>query len=59
MSKTTLPPAALMARIAFCWAAALFGLEKCVPVTTTARADAMKASSTSSSDSAMSAQSER
>ena len=59
MSNTTLLPFALAMRIALSWAASLFGREKCVPVTTMERADATKASSTSSSHSAMSAQSVR
>ena len=59
MSKATLRPLALAMRIALRWAASLFGREKWVPVTTTAPAEAMKASSMSSSDSAMSAQSVR
>ena len=61
---------ALLARWACCeerhytipvlrWAASLLGREKCVPVTTMERAEAMKASSMSSGASAMSAQSLR
>ena len=59
MSNATLRPWAFAMRIALRCAASLFGREKCVPVTTTARAEAMNASSMSSSDSAMSAQSVR
>ena len=51
--------AACAMRIALRCAASLFGREKCVPVTTTAPAEAMNASSMSSSASAMSAQSVR
>jgi hypothetical protein len=46
----------LATRIAFICAAAVFSLEKCVPVTTTAAAEATKPSSMSLSSSAMSAQ---
>ena len=56
MSKTTLPPCFLARRIAFLLMASRFGLEKCVPDTRTALADAMKASSMSSSVSPASAQ---
>lgn len=56
MSNTTLVPFWWASRIALRMAASVVGVEKWVPLTTTALAEAMKASRTSSSQIAMSAQ---
>ena len=59
MSNTILAPVSRAIFIALRCAAAVVGVEKCVPVTTIARARRKNAGSTSLSSSAMSAQSVR